>query len=324
MKRTNFINKKISKQSGITLIALVLTIIILLILAGVTIATLTGDNGLLQKATTAKQENEDAKELELIKLAVAAAQVTGNGTITTENLNNELRDNFSDNGIKTDEIQDGWSFKSYKIDKNGKVEKLLPKEYKQVEYIESSGTQYIDTLFLPDSNSGVETKIKFLNTLAEQMSGSGWYNEQRFDFGVGDSGRSFAIAYGNWYEVKNSDLDIHIFKIDSLKKIVSVDNTEINITTSYHRESDLTVYLFVRNRSGALDKISTMRLYWCKLLDNGNINRNFIPCKSTTNVLNAEGNPVPADTKGLYDLVEGKFYTNKNTDGDDFTAGPEV
>ncbi len=36
---------------GITLIALVITIIVLLILAGVTIATLTGENGLLRKGT---------------------------------------------------------------------------------------------------------------------------------------------------------------------------------------------------------------------------------------------------------------------------------
>lgn len=83
------------KNKGITLIALVITIIVLLILAGVTIATLTGDNGLLQKATTAKQDNEDSKELELIKLSVSAAQVAGKGTITTENLNNELKSNLN-------------------------------------------------------------------------------------------------------------------------------------------------------------------------------------------------------------------------------------
>ena len=54
MKRTNFINKKISELSGITLIALVITIIVLLILAGITIATLTGDNGLIEKANASK------------------------------------------------------------------------------------------------------------------------------------------------------------------------------------------------------------------------------------------------------------------------------
>ena len=47
-------NKLIKTNSGITLIALVITIIVLLILAGVTIATLTGDNGILTQATNAK------------------------------------------------------------------------------------------------------------------------------------------------------------------------------------------------------------------------------------------------------------------------------
>ena len=42
------------KQKGITLIALVITIIVILILAGVTVATLTGDNGILTKAGQAK------------------------------------------------------------------------------------------------------------------------------------------------------------------------------------------------------------------------------------------------------------------------------
>ena len=62
------------KQKGITLIALTITIIVILILAGVTIITLTGDNGILQKVTTAKQDTEGATKLELIKLAVSAAQ----------------------------------------------------------------------------------------------------------------------------------------------------------------------------------------------------------------------------------------------------------
>ena len=57
------------KQKGITLIALVITIIVLLILAGVTIATLTGDNGLLQKAANSKQANEKGQIEEQIKLA---------------------------------------------------------------------------------------------------------------------------------------------------------------------------------------------------------------------------------------------------------------
>ena len=52
--------KKLKKNKGITLIALVITIIILLILAGVTIATLTEDNGILTRAQDAKAKTEEA------------------------------------------------------------------------------------------------------------------------------------------------------------------------------------------------------------------------------------------------------------------------
>ena len=52
------------KNSGITLIALVITIIVLLILAGVSIAMLTGQNGILTQAQKAKSETENAAKNE--------------------------------------------------------------------------------------------------------------------------------------------------------------------------------------------------------------------------------------------------------------------
>lgn len=60
---------KEKQNKGITLIALVITIIVLLILAGVTIATLTGDNGLLTKTSDAKNKNTEAEIEEQIRLA---------------------------------------------------------------------------------------------------------------------------------------------------------------------------------------------------------------------------------------------------------------
>ncbi len=60
-------------KKGITLISLVVTIIILLILAGVTIATLTGENGILNQATKAKEETQKASEDELRKLTILEA-----------------------------------------------------------------------------------------------------------------------------------------------------------------------------------------------------------------------------------------------------------
>lgn len=78
MKKNSFkIFKKKSNQSsrGITLIALIISIIVLLILAGVSISTLAGENGLLTKANQAKVENEKAGERDLIQLAYQAAKM---------------------------------------------------------------------------------------------------------------------------------------------------------------------------------------------------------------------------------------------------------
>ncbi len=61
-------------QKGVTLIALVITIIVLLILAGVSIAMLTGDNGVLTQANEAKVTNIEGRVKEEINLAVQAAK----------------------------------------------------------------------------------------------------------------------------------------------------------------------------------------------------------------------------------------------------------
>ena len=83
------------KQTGITLIALVITIIVLLILAGVTIATLTGDNGLLTKAGQVKNTSEKASEEERIQVEVAGAyDLTGKlvASQVEENIRNNIKD----------------------------------------------------------------------------------------------------------------------------------------------------------------------------------------------------------------------------------------
>ena len=77
MKRLN--------NKGITLIALVITIIVLLILAGVTIATLTGDNGILTRATEASEETQRAEAIEKAKLDISVwkADKVSNGEDST-------------------------------------------------------------------------------------------------------------------------------------------------------------------------------------------------------------------------------------------------
>jgi hypothetical protein len=68
MKNERNTKQLIKTSNGITLIALVITIIVLLILAGVVIATLTGDNGILTKARTAQTTTNEKDEEEQIKI----------------------------------------------------------------------------------------------------------------------------------------------------------------------------------------------------------------------------------------------------------------
>ena len=71
--------EKLKRKKGITLIALVITIIVLLILAGVSIAMLTGDNGILKQALRAKELTEISSEEEYINLLIIEHQ-TNNKT----------------------------------------------------------------------------------------------------------------------------------------------------------------------------------------------------------------------------------------------------
>ena len=82
--------KQTKKQKGITLIALVITIIVLLILAAVTISALSGDNGILKRATEAKQKTRRADALEKIRLAVMTATTNGVGEANPDDLKAEL------------------------------------------------------------------------------------------------------------------------------------------------------------------------------------------------------------------------------------------
>lgn len=84
--KRNFFSK------GITLIALVITIVVLLILAGVTIATLAGDNGILNKATKAKVSTEVGGEKEEVELAYMEGTMEGTDTQTVLNKTKDVLD----------------------------------------------------------------------------------------------------------------------------------------------------------------------------------------------------------------------------------------
>ena len=101
MKKQKMDNKESRKNNGITLIALVITIIVLLILAGVTIATLTGENGILTRASEAKGQTTIGEEKETVQLAYESvfAEELG-GTVSADKLEKELEKTEGTDNVK--------------------------------------------------------------------------------------------------------------------------------------------------------------------------------------------------------------------------------
>ena len=71
------------KSKGVTLIALAVTIVVMLILAGVTISVLNGENGIVKQAQKAKEESKIKELKEKVRIDIAGKRV--------ENINGELR-----------------------------------------------------------------------------------------------------------------------------------------------------------------------------------------------------------------------------------------
>ena len=152
------INQK-ETQKGITLIALVITIIVLLILAGVSIAMLTGQNGILTQAQNAKTTTENKSAEEKVKLAVMGARADDyTGTYTADYANFSGTEYlFGGTSIKRE------AGKELSIDCTLEITEGTAKVFwisgsdEAVTLIEATGT-YSDTITLPDGGNyiGIE------------------------------------------------------------------------------------------------------------------------------------------------------------------------
>ena len=102
----------VKKQTGITLIALVITIIVLLILAGVSIATLTGNNGILKQANQAKENNNREAAKEKVQVEALGSISKDAGKFDKDMFKNNLNTNLK---IKKDDIEEITDEKGTKI-----------------------------------------------------------------------------------------------------------------------------------------------------------------------------------------------------------------
>ena len=150
----------LKERKGITLIALVITIIVLLILAGVSIAMLTGQNGILTQAQKAKTTTDNKSAEEKVKLAVMAARSQSeDASLDLEKLTTEVTTNYGgqvDGGAFPATVTiDG---KSFTVDSDGNVTSKDSETAGKVTIIEGDGKSVGNII---EVTSTKETKEKF-------------------------------------------------------------------------------------------------------------------------------------------------------------------
>ena len=203
-KSMNF-KGKMQRKSGITLIALVITIIVLLILAGVTIATLTGDNGILTRANEVKIETEEAKEDELRKLTALEATTNlenkeyvdsdGNKAIipagfAVSQVEGEKNVNTGLVIIDSNENEFVWIPVGNVSTKNNNIETIELNRYTFPDGIPHSQNQNaINTLWIEEETSNYDNSIALnINDFIESANINNGYYIARYEASYGKAG----------------------------------------------------------------------------------------------------------------------------------------
>ena len=222
--------QKLKESKGITLIALVITIIVLLILAGVTIATLTGDNGILKKAGDAKTQTEQAKEDENLKIAIAGSY----GTDGKLNLK-DLKDNLENQGINYDKNNTGFPLEvtvngeKKKIDANGNI-------IESIQSLKTKGTVFKNTTTLEDTYGNQVTipkGFKIADDSATEVTGGIVIEDATYTNTIGSQFVWIPVATGeNAIKKANKEtVEIELGRYDFTK------NSDGTITTSEYSGS---------------------------------------------------------------------------------------
>ncbi|MBP9999437.1 MAG: hypothetical protein KBT14_01935 [Proteobacteria bacterium] len=181
----------------------------------------------------------------------------------------------------------------------------LPAGYTELEYIESTGTQWIDTGFATSREA--KFGIKFRDTL---------YQADKGFFGSSSWNNSLAFYQTTIrYCLNNTAFSLNITNATHSGELISsssgvvgtFDGQEISFPQVPDTNTgDGNIYLFSggRNRNGLNTKID-----WFKIWDSSdNLVRDFVPAKNASGVV------------GMYDTISGTFFTNQGTGS--FIAGP--
>lgn len=182
-----------------------------------------------------------------------------------------------------------------------------------IKYLESSGTQYIDTGFIPKATTRTIMK-------AEPMSWSAWsafFGTRNATSPTASQAYIAAVPAATLYRsdyfgsslTAETPTIMQITNIDKNKNICSFNNIMITNTSSTVNATT-NMFLLALNDVGTAKYFLSAKLYSCKIYDGDTLVRDFIPIKTTTNVY------------GLWDKVNKVFYPNAGTGT--FTGGPAV
>lgn len=192
------------------------------------------------------------------------------------------------------------------------VQQILPDEYQQLEYIESTGTQCIDTGVI--GKSGVKMianiNVSVIPTIASPFCGCFGNNQRCYLFMVHPE-EQIGMAY---VETTYTEYTLNVdkkYKIETdftlNQQCLKVDDETIlssNNSVQLNTGNNIFIFGYNHNALGGIDTRYpvSFKLYDFKLYDNETLIRDFIPCyrKSDNEI-------------GLYDLVENMFYTNAGT-----------
>ena len=278
------------KERGVTLIALVVTIVVLLILASIGIGAITSDNGVIKQSNETKQSAERESIIEKIE-ADLYTEKTKTGKTPSKN---DLKELIKEKDFGTVNEDDSFNSKvgNYKI-KFNEIEGW-ENQYKEVSYLESTGTQYIDTEFMPNQKTSVEI-------YGNQISSSGSLFGTNPYFVITSGSGKYRFRYNNTIiDSTLSAITLARLKLDKNK--VYINDTLLGTFNEAEFQSNYNALLFGRNTSsGKPEEVNAGRIYYCKIWDDGNLIRDFIP------VLDEN------DTPCLYEKVEKKYYYNKGT-----------
>lgn len=184
----------------------------------------------------------------------------------------------------------------------------LPSGYKRLEYIQSSGTQYVNSNF--KANQDTRFVIDF-----EYISGDvvfGAYDVAGANgFGLQAASNKWYTYYGTSSAYSSTAVVANIRLVADVNKNVSTLNGAALRTATANTFSGANPLIIsgLYNES-APGFLTALKIYSCQIYDNGTLVRDFIPCQTTDGTI------------GLWDDVNSVFYGNAGTGK--FTAGPEI